>query len=265
MGFLKPQLYEAPIYRGNKPAGYIISCGEDMAKWLKIQMGTMKELNFDKDIIKRSHKASSVFDSMGNEVVYAGGWFVEPQENISHSGMNPNYSSFIICSDKGDNKEKIGIAVLSNLNSNYVINIGLGINGVLLGESFKGYIKDLNQVFDKVAVGIIFVSSILILTVLLFITKITIEIFRKQRYFKTKGIKSNLKVLFTFLFMLGLSYFIYLIPKVLLNGMSWGFIFVWSPISVKMALYSLYTAIWTTYLYFIFKYYFKKELKLFSK
>ena len=31
-GFLKPRLYEAPIYRGNKPAGYIISSGEDMEK-----------------------------------------------------------------------------------------------------------------------------------------------------------------------------------------------------------------------------------------
>lgn len=207
MGFLKPQLYEAPIYRGNKPAGYIISSGEDMEKWLKIQMGTMKELNFDKDIIKKSHKASSIFDSMGNEVFYAGGWFVQPQENISHSGMNPNYSSFIICSDKGGNKEKIGVAVLSNLSSNYVRNIGLGINGVLLGELFKGYIKDSNQIFDKVALGIIFISSILILFVLSFIIKLAIEISRNQRYFKFKGTKSSLKFLFSFLFILGLSYF----------------------------------------------------------
>ena len=69
LAFLKPQLYEAPIYRGNKPAGYIISSGEDMGKWLKIQMDTMEELNFDREIIKKSHEASSIMDQMGNKVL----------------------------------------------------------------------------------------------------------------------------------------------------------------------------------------------------
>jgi len=263
IGFQKPQLYEAPIYRGNKPAGYIISSGEDMAKWMKIQMGTMNELNFNKEVIKKSHKANSVFDSRGNEVLYAGGWFLQPQGNLYHLGMNPNYSSFIICSGKGSSKGKIGVAVLCNLNSNYVQNIGLGINGVLHGESFREYIKDSNQFFDKVALGTLLIAIILIVSFLFFIIKCVIQINRKQRHFQFNGIKSSLKITFYFLLMLGLSYFIYLIPRILFGGVSWGFSFVWSPNSVKVALYSLYTAIWIMYLYFMLISYFKKNDTLF--
>lgn len=149
IGFLKPQLYEAPIYRGNKPAGYIISGGEDMAKWLKIQMGTMKELKFHKDIIKKSQEASRAISAIGDEVFYAGGWFVYPKEQISHGGNNPNYSSFIIFNPK----DKVGVAVLSNISSNYMQNIGLGINRMLQGEAVKKDIKDLNKSADKVAIA----------------------------------------------------------------------------------------------------------------
>lgn len=57
----------------------------------------MDKLNFDKEVIKKSHRASRAFDLVGNEVFYAGGWFLESEDQIFHSGMNPNYSSYIIC------------------------------------------------------------------------------------------------------------------------------------------------------------------------
>lgn len=255
MGFLKPQRYEAPIYRGNTPAGYIISSGEDMAKWLKIQMGTMNEVDFDKEIIKKTHKAYRAVDAAGDEVFYAGGWFLEPNEQVTHDGMNPNYSSYVIFS----NKEKIGVAVLGNLSSNQVQNIGAGINEILQGGVVSNDIEDSNQYIDKLALGIILVLSILMLVVLIFIIRFLIKIYRKQLYFKFNGLKSILKLTLSLLFMLGLSYFIYLIPSLLLNGYSWKTMFVWSPISVQVALYSLYIIVWLIYLFFILKIHFKKE------
>ncbi|NFD78234.1 cyclic peptide export ABC transporter [Clostridium botulinum] len=255
IGFLKPQLYEAPIYRGNKPAGYIISGGEDMAKWLKIQMGTMKELKFHKDIIKKSQEASRANSAIGDEVFYAGGWFVYPKGQISHGGNNPNYSSFIIFNPK----DKVGVAVLSNINSNYMQNIGLGINRMLQGEAVKKDIKDLNKSADKVAIAIMCISNLLVLVTLFFMIKALREIFIKQRYLKFNGIKSSLRFIFSFLFMLGLSYCIYLIPQVLYDGVSWKFAFVWLPNSAEMALYSVYVAIWFIYVYLIFTSFFKKE------
>lgn len=253
-GFFKPRLYEAPIYRGNKPAGYIISSGEDMGKWLKIQMGTMNELNFDKEVIEKSHEASSVLDLMGDEVLYGGGWFIEPEAYISHSGMNPNYSSFVLFNNE------VGVAVLGNLSSNYVYNIALGINGILGGEVFEENIPDSNQLLDKVAVGIIFVLVILIITFLFFIIKRVIEVNRKERYFTFNSIKDIVRFIISFSIVLGLTYNIYILPKLLSYGGSWKTAFVWSPISIKVAVYSLYAAIWIIYLYFVLTSYFKKEL-----
>ena len=249
IGFLKPKLYEAPIYRGNKPAGYIMSCAEDMSRWIKIQMDTINELDFNRDIIKKAHEAKSSLDGNDNEVLYAGGWFIEAKEQITHDGMNPNYSSFITF----NNKEKIGIAVLSNISSNQVQNIGLGINEILDGEAVSEGIEDSNQLLDKVAVVIIIILGILIIALLALITKILIKIFRKQMHFKLNARKSSLKLIISFVSMLGLSYFIYIIPKLLLNGFSWGTVFVWSPSSIKVALYLLYLAIWFLYALVILK------------
>lgn len=255
MGFLKTQQYEAPIYRGNKPAGYIISSGEDMAKWLKIQMGTMNEVEFDKEIIKKTHMADRAVDAVGNEVFYAGGWFLEPNEQITHDGMNPNYSTYVTFS----NKEKIGVAVLGNLSSNQVQNIGVKINEILLGDIVSKDIEDSNQYIDKLALGITLVLSILMLIVLIFIIRILIKIYKKHLYFKFNGIKSIVKLILSLLFMLGLSYFIYLIPSLLLNGYSWETVFVWSPNSVQVAMYSIYISVWLIYIFFVMKIHFKKE------
>ncbi|MCS4472975.1 cyclic peptide export ABC transporter [Clostridium botulinum] len=87
------------------------------------------------------------------------------------------------------------------------------------------------------------------------------EIFIKQRYFKFNGIKSSLRFIFSFLFMLGLSYCIYLMPQVLYDGVSWKFAFVWLPNSVEMALYSVYVAIWLIYVYLIFTSFLKRKNK----
>lgn len=225
IGFLKAQLYEAPVYRGNKPAGYIISNAEDMAKWIKIQMGTMNELKFDKDIIKKSHEANRTVMPVGYGEFYDNGWFIYQGDKVLHGGNNPNYSSFIIF----NNKDKVGVVVLSNINSNYVRNIGLGIDRILKEESVRKDIKDSYKSADKVAIAIMCISSFLVLVTLFFMIKTLREIFRKQRYFKFNCIKSSLRFIFSSIFMLGLSYCIYLMPQVLNGGVSWTFVFVWFP------------------------------------
>lgn len=252
IGFLKPRLYEAPIYKGNKPAGYIISSGEDMAKWLKIQMGTINELKFDKNIIKKSQESNGEVSAIGNEVFYADGWFIYPKSQILHGGNNPNYSSFILFNIK----DKIGVAVLSNVNSDYVQNVALGINKILQGESVIQDIKDLNKSADKIAITIICISSLLILITLFFMIKAISEISRNQRYIKFNCIAS-LRFVLSLIFMFGFSYCIYLLPQVLYNGVSWKFVFVWLPNSVEIALYLVYVTIWFIYVYFVYK--FKKR------
>ncbi|ARF17381.1 serine hydrolase domain-containing protein [Sporosarcina ureae] len=254
IGFLKPRRYEAPIYRGNKPAGYIISSGKDMAKWLKIQMGTMNEMDFDKEIIKKSHIAERAVDIVGNEVFYAGGWFLEPNEQVTHDGMNPNYSTYVTF----NNKEKIGVAVLGNLSSNQVQNIGVEIKEILQGNIVSSDKEDSNQYLDQLALSTILVLSILILVALILIIKVLLKVYRKQLHVKRNGIKSLIKLTVSLLCVLGLSLIIYLIPSILLNGYSWEAVFIWSPQSVQVALYMIYSIIWLIYILFILKVYFKE-------
>ncbi len=255
-GFLKARLFDAPVYRGNKPAGYIISCSDDMAKWLKIQMGQVDSISFDNSLIKKSHTANKTVAPTVDDRYYAGGWFVSKNE-IDHGGNNPNYSSFMQFSD--DNK--IGIVVLCNTNSGYVSNIGHGINEILHGRQVGNDVDDLNIMADKVAVVIIGLFGLLEILLLIFVVKIIIEILNKQRHFYFEGVKSVVKLASLFLFMLLLSYCVYLIPSVLGNGLEWSFVFLWLPSSVKLAVYLVYIVIWSIYAYLLLVSLFKKDKK----
>lgn len=254
---LRLHVYDAPIYRGNKPAGYIISNGEDMAKWLKIQMGSSNDSKFDEKIIGESHEANRRVAPLGDGSSYAGGWFVYQKGGgeISHGGNNPNYSSFIVFRPE----EKVGISVLSNSNSQYTQYICQGINEILQGETYNKDIKDLNKSVDKISIFTVIIASLIIFSTIFFMGKGLKETFNKERVLSKKGIKSILKLSVSLIFMLGLSYSIYLIPYILYRGVTWRFVFVWLPKTVKIALYLVYASIWTIYIYSIFISFYKKE------
>lgn len=255
--FLKPQLYEAPIYRGNKPAGYIISNGEDMAKWLKIQMNTLSDSKFNEGLIKRSHEANRRIEPLGDGSSYAAGWFIYQKGGgeISHGGNNPNYSSFIVFRPE----EKLGVVVLGNINSQYIQNIGQGINEILQDKAYTKEIKDLNKGADIISILIIAICSLIIMSTLFFIAKGLKETFKKERVLYKKGLKGILKIVVSFLFILGLSYCIYLIPYILYSDISWRFVFVWLPKTIKYALCLVYISILLVYIYSIFTSFYKKK------
>ncbi|MBW9155188.1 cyclic peptide export ABC transporter [Clostridium tagluense] len=257
LGFLKSSLYDAPMYRGNKPAGYIISSAEDMAKWLKIQMGTFDDSKFSKELIEDSHKPNRRIAPLGDGASYADGWFVYQKDGgeISHGANNPNYSSFIVFRPE----DKVGIAVLGNINSEYVSAITQGVNEILQGKEYNKDIKDLNKSADRISILIICIASLIIISTLYFMFKTLKQIFKKERKLNRKGIKGILKISFSLIFMLGLSYCIYLIPYILYDEVSWGFIFVWLPKSIKIALYLAYISIWLVYMYSLVTSFYKRK------
>ncbi len=255
INFIKAKPYEAPVYRGNKPAGYIISSGEDMARWLKIQMGVIDDFNYNQEIIQRSKEINGEINTIGNGTYYNSGWFVSSEGQVFHGGNNPNYSSFITF----DPEEKLGVAVLSNINSGYTENIGSGIAEILQGETVKINVSDQNKSTDIIAVIIICISVVLVLLTIYFMIKTIKETLKKQRHFKFKGVKSVIGLVFSFIFMLGVSYCIYIMPQILFGGLSWKFVFVWLPNSIATALYSVYITIWIVYIHFVFRSFFKKE------
>lgn len=256
IGFLKPHLYDAPVYRGNKPAGYIISNAEDMAKWLRIQMGTLNDSKFSKDLIKDSHKPNRKVEYSDNNSFYASGWFVRGENDvvIYHPGENPNYSSFILYSPE----KKIGVAVLSNIRSSYVSAVADGIYGIVQGKDYNRDIMDLMKLVDVIAILIICSSSLILLITLYFMLKTFRQIFRKERKYHKKGIKNILKISFSLIFIIGLSYCLYLIPNIFLGGASWEFVDIWGPRSIKIAVCFGDISIWLVYIYFLIKNFYKK-------
>lgn len=258
LGFLKPRLYDAPVYRGNKPAGYILSSAEDMAKWLKIQMGNDETSKLSKELVTESHKPNMKIEPRPNGSSYAAGWFILPAEEggeIFHGGNNPNYSSFIVFRPES----QIGIAVLSNINSDSASVIARGINDMMKNEFEVEEVSDMNKGADRIAVILIAIFGLLILCTLYFAIKALKQVFKKEREFAGTGLKNVLKVCLSLILMLGLSYCIYMIPYLAYSGVSWGFVFVWLPGTVKAALYLAYIGIWLLYTYILLTGFYKKK------
>ncbi|MFT9819233.1 serine hydrolase domain-containing protein, partial [Lysinibacillus sp. NPDC056185] len=87
IGLMRVQEYTPPIYRGNVPAGYVISNTSDIAKWLKLQLGTSQIDSIDHKIIQESHIPDLSVETFDKDTYYASGWGVMGKEEqyISHA------------------------------------------------------------------------------------------------------------------------------------------------------------------------------------
>jgi CubicO group peptidase (beta-lactamase class C family) len=243
LGFLKPRKYDAPTYRGNKPAAYIISNSEDMAKWLKIQLGTSSENKFNTGLISYSHIPR--ISNIDYKKFYACGWYGMRKDDlvIYHPGSNPNYSSFILF----DPAKELGVAVLANSNSSYVSSIADGIYALLQGKAYNANVNDSNKLIDIVCVIVIFIEGLVLIALLSLIIRILIQIAKKERKFYINDGRTISKIIFRFVIAVILSYLLYIIPVIYSNG-TWEFIFVWIPISLKALVYLTYVIIVVAYI-----------------
>lgn len=258
LGFQFPYNYEAPVYRGNTPAGYIISCGDDMAKWLKIQLGTSSDSVFHTALIEQSHQANKKLPSLKNGSSYAGGWFSFQNGGgeYIHGGNNPNFSSSLAFYTE----EQIGIAVLGNINSSYVTEIREGIREILSTDEYAlSKVMDLNKTADLIAILILGISIIIGSITVYLIIRRCIQLTKKQCKISLNTNKKINKVLAALLFAAVIIYSIYLIPYIFYDGVSWKFVFVWLPITVKLAYYLLNICICLVFFYFILLYLIKDD------
>ncbi|MFD3157059.1 serine hydrolase domain-containing protein [Haloimpatiens sp. FM7330] len=247
----KPKKYEAPIYDGNKPAGYIISNINDMAKWLLIQMNSLPTSSFDSSLINASHIPNKSVQPFGNGMNYAAGWIIRNNKGLEilHRGSNPNYSSSIIIRPH----EKLGIVLLSNSNTFYSSTMCEEIMNILLKKtSTTTKIKDLNGMIDKICSIIILITTLLICFKLYNLIKIIKQLFFKKRGFQFKEKKTVIKIIFSTIFLVLINYALYILPYVLLK-IKWNYIFVWYPFTIQIALYFIYFSIWLVYIVSILK------------
>jgi putative ATP-binding cassette transporter len=115
IGFFEPRKYDAPPYRGNSPAGYIVTNARDVARWLRLQL-ELVESPLSPLIQESHHRDELVPPIIGRNAsdisVYTMGWqlSLSGDGEIRHGGENPNYTTYMAFRPKG----KIGVAVLAN-------------------------------------------------------------------------------------------------------------------------------------------------------
>lgn len=247
MGFTEPQKYNPPSFRGNTPAGYMISNGIDMVRWMQIQVGTVDIGSFNPALIKASHEPDRKVRPNDSGSSYATGWEVYQKGDgeLSHSGSNPTFSSFMVFRPT----EQIGVAVLANMNSDYTANIGQGIMNLLMGKEVPPIYSDMYKKLDQLSFSIICVLVPICLAILFLLGRMFIQTWKKQRTFQIMGKKVIVGLLFHLLLLSLFAISLFYLPNLLFMEMTWEFIEVWTPETVMIAVYGV---VLTFVLYFFY-------------
>jgi len=258
VGLLSPKRYDAPMYRGSTPAAYFITNADDMAGWLKIQLGTEALYNFDSELISKSHIPDRSVPPNGEDgSSYAYGWSVyqDGGGQISHSGNNPNFSSYIVFRPQ----EKIGIALLANINTLNTRVITQGVMNIILGRDTGENISDIYISLGNISFVIICVTVPFILITLWSLVVIFFQIFRKERRFQKSVIKIPVRAALLLLFISCFTYCLYKIPDVLFMELPWSFVKVWAPESFLFTIPLLFFSVLLFCLYYLFIEIFPKQ------
>ncbi len=248
IGFLRALPYDAPVFRGNTPAGYYITNVEDMARWLKIQLNTEKPDEFDPVLIEKSQVPDRSVQPGPDGSSYAGGWAVYQSGGgeLSHGGSNPNFSSYVVFRPE----EKVGVAVLANINSSYTQNIGQGIMEMMKYKSPATSVNDMLISVDNFSLTVLCVIIPILLVILGLFLFMAIELYKKERKFSrniTKNLTGFLKLLLS---AAGFGYCLYKIPDILFDGLPWEFVGVWAPFSFTASLVMLFSGVMLFGLYY---------------
>jgi len=256
ISFLRPREFEAPIYRGSTPTGYILSSGYDISLWMVTQLGFNNESTFDQGLIARSHQFGSPL-WQGSHLSYTAGWFVNGLTGvISHGGSNPNFSSYVILDTEND----IGIAVLANLNSPFTEEIAMNVNDIIHGIEPRSFeISDMNLGIDRIAVVIICISILVVGLIMFLIIRLIKQIQKKQRTFAIPNLKAISRMIMFFVFLVIIALIVYQLPRMFFDGISWQTASVWAPETLMLAVVFTGIAIISICLYLITDFLFKKK------
>lgn len=259
---MKPRLYDAPTYRGNTPAGYILSNAEEMEKWLKFQLGFLGEGQIDSSLVLKSHQYDPAYVATGEDWMYRDGWYIDDQgRRIYHGGNNPNFSSAIFLQPN----EGLGVALLANMNSDYTYSTAKDIIKMLMGQNVNTVISDVYSVTDKVSVVVCVIMSLVIITLLIAMWKLILQIINKQRRFVAPKFGTNFMILFFLLLLIVFEWIIYYIPQFAFNGVGWGFVSVWAPLTILIAVAELGAGVGMYFLYRIAVLLLEKKMVLLTK
>lgn len=237
IGFLKPRPYRPPLFRGNNPAAYVVSNADDMARWLKIQLGLIpSDLT---PLIRRTHRRdSSVPPDRSRISSYAMGWHVSLRGggSISHSGANPNFSAYVGLNPSS----RTGVAVLANSNSGTTPLIGKHILKSVSGEKTAEIKPSGDKIDLTCSIFSLILAAYILLTLLMITLKISGFIRGKNQYEPLTWKKAG-KLVIAAAAVSPYVIAVYLLPKAALN-VDWQVVLVWAPVSAFAAVLLLMAA-----------------------
>ena len=255
--FLNVQAYDPPAYRGNTPSFNYISNAGDIAAWLKIQTGASEVPPEFQSIIESSQLPDRTVGPYSDGSSFAAGWAVFQKESgeMARAGNTPIFSSYFVVRPK----EKLGVAVLTNINSNCAKDIGQSIMDILHGEAPQGGTADMFRNFDKISFIIICMLSPLIITIIILFILAILQIGKKERNYAKKGLKGYYAIAAALLIISALWFCLQNIPKALFNGLPWSYFHIWAPESLNVAMDVIKSAVILFCGYFLCGYFFPKK------
>lgn len=254
-GFFQAWEYDAPEYRGNTPAGYVISSIDDMARWMQIQMGMIDVPEPYAELIARSHISDRTVTAV-DDYSYAAGWNVHIRgEYLTHGGSNPNYSSMMMI----NMEQKTGICVLTNLNSSAPGYICDNFFHALFRESYVKYERDIYQLMDGVFSLLLLILSLLGIVFAILLMHAVIDIISRKRSrqkFKKVNVAGIVPAVPILCFY---GYCIYYLPNILFGRLPWMAVAVWGSRSIPLGSIVAYLAGIIFFLYVVLTYDYPKS------
>ncbi|MED1724569.1 cyclic peptide export ABC transporter [Brevibacillus parabrevis] len=235
--FFQPQVYDAPDFRGNTPAGYAVSNLHDMECWLKIQLGAEASM-FPPELIHASHLPDRTVAPAIDGSSYASGWMVyqDGGGQIAHGGNNPSFSSYIVFRPE----EQLGAAVLTNIDSMNVSVLAEGAVNLLTGKTVPERVADTNLRADRMASITLIILVILLVLLVGAIGQTLGQIAKRERKLSARAGRVCLVSFCSFIGMGGMfAVALYYLPGVFFMGLPWSFIEVWLPATIFYAIYAL--------------------------
>ncbi|WP_018759788.1 serine hydrolase domain-containing protein [Paenibacillus terrigena] len=213
--------YNAPDYSGNKPAGYIISCTKDMARWMGIQMGIVQDIpEIFHTVIEKSHQGDMSVPAV-NEMYYAAGWSVNANQTIiEHPGGNPNFGTEVAILLN----ERTAVCLLTN-GANINRSMVLKVKDILDGNLTQSYEISSTQLLDIILSSTTIILCLL--TVLFFLLGL------RRRKTNERQPMTKKRIIVTAILLIAT-----IAMCIMCCALDWSTILIWQTYSVLTALIS---------------------------
>lgn len=218
----------------------MISNTNDIAKWMKLQLGNDPSDVIDKRIIQESHIPDQSVELFNKDTYYASGWGVmnkKQKQYIFHAGENPTFTSYFIMQPD----EQLWVAILSNMNTSYTTAIGQGVMDLWEGNKVTNNHSDNYQKLDQIVTILCIVVGCFGALFILLSLRIMSQLVRKQRTRISLTRKKILLLSIHTLVVAAILTLTIMFPKILLGGLPWAFIKVWAPTTISVFLHSVLT------------------------